>query len=325
VTVCVAVLHSVGASRGGAYLVSDRMLTAGDVQFEPPQSKVIWLSTAIAMMVAGDVGFHVRVAYDVMDAVNARIREDPGNWWRVRDVADLYSECFSRIRLKAAETKVLRPLGLDAESFIARQSELAPTFVREISNEMLGFHVPESHVLFVGADETGPHIYKARDEVISCHDPAGFAAIGAGAWHAESYLMLQRHTRTTPAPAAMVSGYFAKRRAEIAPGVGTETDMWFVGPALGASGPLPDIAMDQLARAYRRERDATLRADNRARKEVESFIVETLRQRQAAQESSPPTPTGPPGPESPQPAASDPPPPLASSGSPDSPSGPGQS
>ena len=57
-------------------------------------------------------------------------------------------------------------------------------------------------------------------------DGVGFVAAGSGQWHAESQFMFSRYTREWDLPEALSLVYAAKKRAEVAPGVGKlETDL----------------------------------------------------------------------------------------------------
>ena len=41
------------------------MITAGDIQFEPPVSKIQFVSSSIALMAAGDSAFHTEIANEL--------------------------------------------------------------------------------------------------------------------------------------------------------------------------------------------------------------------------------------------------------------------
>jgi hypothetical protein len=70
VTVCVAAMGqfpldaqlTLGPLVVGA---SDRMITAGDVQFEPQQTKIAQLTSSLALMVAGDTDLQTEIIADV--------------------------------------------------------------------------------------------------------------------------------------------------------------------------------------------------------------------------------------------------------------------
>jgi hypothetical protein len=58
----------------------------------------------------------------------------------------------------------------------------------------------------------------------------GFAAIGIGDIHAIQSLIGFKQTRTRSLRETLFNVYASKRRAEAAPGVGEETDLWIVRP-----------------------------------------------------------------------------------------------
>jgi 20S proteasome alpha/beta subunit len=59
---------------------SDRMLTAGDIQFEPEQPKVVPVSTSIVIMYAGDSAVQAEVLLKVVSDIVERIKKEPKNW-----------------------------------------------------------------------------------------------------------------------------------------------------------------------------------------------------------------------------------------------------
>jgi hypothetical protein len=77
------------------------------------------------------------------------------------------------------------------------------------------------------------------DGRVSCNDGIGFAAIGIGARHAESQIMLNKHSWNSPSVDSALLGYIAKKRSEVAPGVGEGTDVFTIGPVVGSLVILP--------------------------------------------------------------------------------------
>lgn len=167
----------------------------------------------------------------------------------------------------AAEAAVLRPLGLDLLSF------LGTSLGEALAREMLAFALGDVALIIVGIDSSGPHLYSVENEVVACHDFAGFASIGIGNWHANSLLMAAGHTKRRLLAETFLLVYSAKRRAEIAPGVGNGTDMFIIGPGLGQHLPeLPDSLMDNLERIYNAEQERIRDAASRAAKEVTEYV-----------------------------------------------------
>jgi hypothetical protein len=151
------------------------MLTSGDVQFEPTAAaKILALSNSMFLMTAGDAGLQAEICSHVLIEVAERIRQEPGKWWFVRDVADLYIEHYNRIQLA--------PLYLDPSSFIANQHSMNERLVNDTARELLNFQMPSISTIFAGHDPAGPHIYLVSESganslEANCLDGVGFAAI----------------------------------------------------------------------------------------------------------------------------------------------------
>jgi hypothetical protein len=123
--------------------------------------------------------------------------------------------------------------------------------------ELMNFAMPETATIIAGvnphlageASRTSAHIFQIRNGVVSCADRVGFACVGAGAWHANSTLMAFGHTPNTSLSKAVFNLHVAKKRAEVAPGVGSETDT-FVVTGLGGYSTLRDQIRDAAIKAY---------------------------------------------------------------------------
>jgi hypothetical protein len=94
-TVCIA-----ARCYSSVFLISDRMITAGDIQFEPQTPKIAFLTSAIAVMASGDSGFHAEVLTDVLKEVVSTVAKEPDKWLYVKDVVDLYVK-----KTKPSQTK----------------------------------------------------------------------------------------------------------------------------------------------------------------------------------------------------------------------------
>lgn len=269
-TVCVAAI-----CRGDTVIgASDRMITAGDIEFEPQQTKIYQLTTSIAIMVAGDSSIQSEITQRAYADVSKRIQAEPKNWWNIRDVAELYNEYYKEAKLKRAEGAILFPLGLDRNTFIGRQKEMDSQLIRQLATELINFAPPPISAIFAGVDSSGPHIYIAEDENIRCQDQVGFAAIGVGAGHANSQLMFAAHNRWKELPETLLIVYSAKRRAEVAPGVGETTDMFMIGPALGSFTYIGDHVLTELKKIYKAEQQREIRANLKARSSVNKYVEE---------------------------------------------------
>jgi hypothetical protein len=146
-TVCIA-----ARSFGAVFLISDRMITSGDIQFEPPAEKITFLTSSIAVMASGDSGFHNEIMKDVTKEVSEKVDANPKEWWLVRDVVDLYIKYRNVAKLKRSEAAILAPLGLDRNSFIEKQKIMDGEIIASISRDLINFQVPEVSVIIAGVD-----------------------------------------------------------------------------------------------------------------------------------------------------------------------------
>ncbi len=269
-TVCVAAICDQNLIVGA----SDRMLTSADVQFEPFQTKVWFLSNSVAAMYAGDAFLQSEILQLVFEEIGKRIAANPQIWVKIRDVAELYSQYYCELRLKKAEKEILAPLGLTNQTFVTKQKEMDSGLVRQLAEEMLNFTPPPVEAIFVGIDSSGAHIYVAKNESVTCRDFAGFAAIGVGAWHANSQLMFAGHTKWKPFPETLFLVYNAKKRAEVAPGVGSATDMFMVGPALGSYTIIDRNHINRLESKYKDRQKAEQRANIKSIQRTTQYVEE---------------------------------------------------
>lgn len=275
-TVCVAAIcteYVIGAA--------DRMFTAGDVQFEPAQPKIMQITSSISIMMAGDGLLQAEIVQRVMSDVNERIQTQPENWWTVSDVADLYYKYYGQARFKKAEGALLAPLGLTVETFYQQQKLMDSEFVRQIATELINYESPAVECICCGIDPSGRHIYTVDQYGVDCHDLAGFTSIGAGMGHASSQLMFAGHTKGSSPADTILTVYAAKRRAEVAPGVGRETDLVVWGPGLAQTNAIREDFLSVLQAIYDREQESIEAAQIQSIETVNRY-VEALSATEAA-------------------------------------------
>lgn len=213
--------------------VSDRMLTAGDVEYEPELSKIFQISTACAIMTAGDAALQREICLAVATEIGERIKLEPETWVPIEDVAKCYGRHHSRIQSEAAERAVLRPLGLTTESFLANGALLNTDMGRGLTEQVQAFRLNPVQSIILGIDPTGPHLFQMNGGDHYQFNGVGFTCIGIGAWHASSQLMNASYCPTMSVAEGLLLCMMAKKRAEVAPGVGEGTDLVAIGPLLG--------------------------------------------------------------------------------------------
>ena len=132
VTVCVAAMCDGNILLGA----SDRMLTSGDVEFEPETEKIYGISNSAVVMIAGESSLQIEILQGLYQFVARRIKENPQQWIPLSDVADTYHRIYQSIKSSKAETRVLGPLGLTLDTFVKRQHEMSTSFVGELTREI---------------------------------------------------------------------------------------------------------------------------------------------------------------------------------------------
>jgi len=270
VTVCVAAIAEMGGDRLilGA---SDRMVTAGDIEFEQEQKKIHILTTSIAIMVAGDLC----VIGDILHEVNAwrdqQIADFPTDWLKVKNTADRFNEALLKAKREAAKNAILVPLALDYADLTsgAVSTELA----MQLSKEVYEYQFPVIEALVTGIDPSGAHIYSVDGvKGVCCQDWLGFAAIGYGAPHASSQLMFAGHVKNRNFAETLMLLYSSKRRAEVAPGVGEETDMFAIGPGIGNVIDVGEPLMTELEKTYQASKKQAEKVRTAANAKITRFF-----------------------------------------------------
>jgi hypothetical protein len=190
------------------------------------------------------------------------------------------------VRTKKAERAFLAPLGLTMDTFLASQSGMSPDVVTKLTTEIINFSPGDIEAIVAGIDETGAHLWVVKNEDTTCFDRAGFAAIGAGEWHAKSAFMFNRYTRYRALPQALLLTYAAKKRAEVAPGVGVYSDMFSLGPSLGMFYWVPDGILARLEDIYQRIRQEEQRIIQQANLEAIQYVEEMSRAATAKEQTA---------------------------------------
>jgi 20S proteasome alpha/beta subunit len=242
-TVCIAAIFSWNYSTlsspepgPAAMIFSDRMITAGDVQYEPQQTKVAYITPKVLLVIAGDYSLHSQAIKKTAEHFRNDANASP------ESAAVFYGRAVQALKLKEAEDLYLAPLGLNSDSFLAQQKDMAPHFVSLLTDQMQSYRGEEVESLIVGSTGSGIDIYGVDTKgMVACYNDVRFAAIGAGAWHAKSRLMQVGYVNTTSFAAALSFGFAAKKASELAPGIGANTDITLVFKG-GHEHLRPDVA-----------------------------------------------------------------------------------
>ena len=231
-TVCIAAICNIGPDRPPCVVAAcDRMITIGGLQYEPQQRKAVEIASSTIAMFSGDMQLHAAVTPKTMERLSTLVAER-GRMPRVtvKEVADAYAEEFAYYRRTLAEREVLVPRGMDFERF-ARQQSIMPHYqVRDIDAMLAAFAI-DSTAIIAGLDHLGAHIYRVRDPgVADSFAIPCFACAGSGKDIAEAQFMVAQYEKQWPLSRALWLTFSAKARAQVAGGVGPQTDLMIISP-----------------------------------------------------------------------------------------------
>jgi hypothetical protein len=239
------------------------MITAVDVQYEPRQQKIGFFGRTL-VLVAGDIAVHSQAVQDTEKEVEGRLAGP-------QEIAQIYGSAIQAINRRHAENEILAPLGLNAATFHAQQNQFSESFVNSIASQLQNRRPIDVEALVVGPDGQNAHIYQVDCFGNSiCLDGVGFGAIGIGAWHAKSRLMQIGHVNTRIFAPALAAIFASKRNAEIAPGVGSQTDLHIV--LRGGPCPVGDVVQPELDRLYKKYSAEVVEIGNKLVAELQEFI-----------------------------------------------------
>jgi len=248
-TICIAAICEGGKD---VVVAVDRMFTVGpplNVEFEPPVSKIDRIGPTCVALASGNSLY----ANEVIS--RGRLKLGPAPCAPVIQVASTVKEEYALFRdEKIEETLVRASFGLDFESFRAKGGTL-PAYLQPqpmIYGQMVvradQFNLTLD-LIIAGTDTSTGHIFSvAHPGTLYNFDKLGYNAIGSGAVHAVIALSLGRQTPQSSLENTLFSVYSAKRSAEVAPGVGKETEM-----AVISSGEIQmcsDALMGALEKIY---------------------------------------------------------------------------
>lgn len=201
-------------------LISDRMVTTtnGSLAFEHEPKFQIIAPNAI-VLTAGTVH---------EPEIIAETRVQIKGKCSVLEIADTLSKNYRKIRKKRIENEVLEEMGIVSfDDFHRKQNLLNENSVLELSKKITDYDLGV-HLLLGGMDDKA-HLYRIGEPgTYRSFDELGFCCIGSGDRHADPVFAFYRFTLSLPLAETLQISFEAKKRAEMAGGVGSETDIWII-------------------------------------------------------------------------------------------------
>jgi len=219
-TVCIAASYNNGE---GFVLTSDQMLTLHypmAYSYENEEFEKISLISdklPIYCLSAGNAIF----AQEIIDTAKTQIKNKDIKL--VDQAAQEVCEAYVRYRLLRLIRSQLQIRGLDLNSYYKNHRTLSPDTVQLIDRN---FRITNLGVEFiiVGASGSSCHIYTViHPGDMFCYDSIGYAAIGVGAPHVTYHMIENSYRKSMSREATEQLVDKAKKRSEVAPGVGKKT------------------------------------------------------------------------------------------------------
>src|SRR5271170_5535103 len=224
-TICIAAI-----CENGKHIVAaaDRMVTIPpplNLEFEPPLSKIEKVHSGCVALASGALPF----ADDIISGVRTALAAQAP---KIRDICEHFRIAYVNFRDQKFEEQVVSAqLGTDFKLFRARGGvlpaylQVQPNTYQTIVIQSQQFNL-NTDLLIAGIDDSGPFMgVVTHPGTFYSTNKLGYATIGSGATHASVSLNLGGQTSKLSLEETLFSVYGAKRAAEVAPGVGCETDM----------------------------------------------------------------------------------------------------
>jgi 20S proteasome alpha/beta subunit len=225
-TICIGALCAdlAGNPSKGVIVASDRMVTlAGLTEFEHEVPKITAITDKIVALIAGDALRGSRLIREVSSGMPASPL--------VQAVAEGTANRYAELRKEQTHNDVFRPRAITIDDFYQNgiQQQMNPVLVSQIDNYVANFDYAVS-LLVAGVDDIGSHLFSIANPGggFNDHQPIGYHAIGSGWIHALQSIIGFGHTGARGLHETIFTVYASKRRAEVAPGVGHDTDMMIV-------------------------------------------------------------------------------------------------
>jgi 20S proteasome alpha/beta subunit len=242
-TICLGALCRENADGDTVVLASDRMVTwMGLTEFEHQVPKVHQVSASTWALIAGDALAGARIARDVARAAST-------SGVSVEDVANLIANRYAEVRIEAAAANILTPRGMTLQQFYQMHQQLLPQITGGIDTALANYNLGVDMIV-AGVDGSGGHLFTVGNpgSMAQCHDVIGTVAVGSGFIHAIQSMIGFRHASMDPQKDVLFRVFASKRRAELAPGVGHETDLAVIN--IHGARHLSRATLDELDRIY---------------------------------------------------------------------------
>jgi 20S proteasome alpha/beta subunit len=240
-TVCIGAICGKGK---GVVLASDRMVTGSmpPIEFEHTEDKAYLINDRCLTLSAGDALKPIELLPQVARAMSRTSNPT------IEEIVEKTKIIYQALRADRAEENFLRPRGITIEAFYSKGIAIFPPSLFEYIDHQFVLFNYGLQLIIAGFDGKS-HLYNISNPGVSeCLDTIGFHAIGVGALHALQVFIASRYTINCDLNEALNIVFAAKKKAEVAPGVGEQTDMYYIDE--GGLIKIEDNILEELKRIY---------------------------------------------------------------------------
>lgn len=251
-----------------AIAISDRMVTAGDlsVAFEHDVPKTEHLFPNCVALTAGPALPHRDLFRKVSSEIHAKAMPP------ISEIAEKVKEKYAEMRRSRVEDEHFKIRGFTVKDFYENQRRFDPDVVARLETAIEDY-IFNLHVMLLGVDPMGAHIYYIYPPGSGeCFDTMGYCSMGTGDRHSDTTFVAYKYTPNFAFKKALYISYEAKKRAEIAAGVGKSTDIAIVDE--NGIVDVPENVIKELQNIYEKKIELATLRNTEIEKAIDSLQVE---------------------------------------------------
>jgi 20S proteasome alpha/beta subunit len=224
-TICIAALAENGKK---VVVAADQMITANipiPYQFETGNvPKIYDISDKNAQILTAGNAIY---AYEIVNILIDKIKTDK-EIESTEQITELARRIYQDVRRKHVIERFIQTRGLSLDSYLNNQKALHEGVVSEIEKGLQNYNI-DVDLIVAGGNTDKCHIYNvSHPGIADCHDPVGYVCVGSGAPHAMYYLIGSKYNKQLGGEEVKKIVSNAKKRSEVAPGVGKETTIQII-------------------------------------------------------------------------------------------------
>lgn len=265
---------------GGAIVAAtDRMYSdlGLSIEYEASKWKMSLAGPSHLFLISGDMAFQSEVLLRFHRSQTAAPVQT------AHEMAYRLGDAVAEVRRERAARRVLHPVGLTEETFLSQQMNLQPSWVRSLSEQMQDVSV-EADSIVAGVDGAHAHLFHVDGfGTVTNHSDMGFVSAGVGGVHSSAQLMRDPYNHRQLFGEAAFKVFRAKKRAEVAPGVGPTTDLFLINRH--GFNRLSDEYVTGLGRFYDRQELESVRFLARSRSKIDDLFSAEMARVRAEEEA----------------------------------------